>query len=595
MTSKLPLQAEIPFEALDPKRIRMESVRKQALDQGRTRLLVTGVMFALAFGVLGVRLVDLTRHGKSGAPQWQAMTKSKTENTVVVRGDVRDRFGNILATSLPTQSLYVDSREALKGDDAAVVADSLLTVLPNLNREQLIGKIKKGDRFQWIERNLTPDQVWAVNNLGLLGFGFRREERRVYPYGPTFAHVIGYTDVDGRGISGVERTFEGRLGNEGEPVDLSIDMRVQAILHDELTKAKDRFSALGAAGVVMDVNTGGIIAMVSLPDFDPNKPAGSLGERGFNRVTKGVYEMGSTFKLFTTAMALDTGTVGLTDGYDASEPIRIARFTINDFHAKKRWLSVPEILVYSSNIGTAKMALDVGMKKQKEYLTRFGLLSTPDVELPEVGSPLFPARWGDISTMTIAYGHGIAVSPLQVAAGVSALVNGGIMLPPTLMKQTSASLPRGEQVLKAKTSEAMRSLMRLVVRGGTGKKADVQGYLVGGKTGTAEKSVAGRYDKKALLSSFVGAFPMTKPRYVVLAVVDEPKGIKATYGYATGGWIAAPVVKGVIERMGPLYGLVPDASGDDAEEAPGHPLHVPVSSGPKRTALVGGSVRHATY
>jgi len=595
MTSKLPLQTEIPFEALDPKRIRMESVRKQALDQGRTRLLVTGVMFALAFGVLGVRLVDLTRHGKSGAPQWQAMTKSKTENTVVVRGDVRDRFGNILATSLPTQSLYVDSREALKGDDAAVVADSLLTVLPNLNREHLIAKIKKGGRFQWIERNLTPDQVWAVNNLGLLGFGFRREERRVYPYGPTFAHVIGYTDVDGRGISGVERTFEGRLGNEGEPVDLSIDMRVQAILHDELTKAKDRFSALGAAGVVMDVNTGAIVAMVSLPDFDPNKPAGSLGQRGFNRATKGVYEMGSTFKLFTTAMALDTGTVGLTDGYDASEPIRIARFTINDFHAKKRWLSVPEILVYSSNIGTAKMALDVGMKKQKEYLTRFGLLSTPDVELPEVGSPLFPVRWGDISTMTIAYGHGIAVSPLQVAAGVSALVNGGIMLPPTLMKQTSASLPRGAQVLKAKTSEAMRSLMRLVVRGGTGKNADVQGYLVGGKTGTAEKQAGGRYDKKALISSFVGAFPMTKPRYVVLAVVDEPKGIKATYGYATGGWVAAPVVKGVIERMGPLYGLVPDANGDDAEEAPGHPLHVPVSSGPKRTALVGGSVRHATY
>lgn len=595
MTPKLPLQTEIPFEALDPKRIRMESVRKQALDQGRTRLLVTGVMFALAFGVLGVRLVDLTRHGKSGAPQWQAMTKSKTENTVVVRGDVHDRFGHILATSLPTQSLYVDSREALKGDEAGVVVDKLLTVLPDLNREQVIEKMTNGGRFQWVERNLTPDQVWAVNSLGLLGFGFRREERRVYPYGPTFAHVIGYTDVDGRGISGVERTFEGRLGNEGAPVDLSIDMRVQAILHDELTKAKDRFSALGAAGVVMDVNTGEIVAMASLPDFDPNKPASSLGESGFNRATKGVYEMGSTFKLFTTAMALDTGTVGLTDGYDASEPIRIARFTINDFHAKKRWLSVPEILVYSSNIGTAKMALDVGMKKQKEYLTRFGLLGTPDVELPEVGSPLFPTRWGDISTMTIAYGHGIAVSPLQVAAGVSALVNGGIMLPPTLMKQTSASLPRGEQVLKAKTSEAMRSLMRLVVRGGTGKNADVQGYLVGGKTGTAEKQVAGRYDKKALISSFVGAFPMTKPRYVVLAVVDEPKGIKATYGYATGGWVAAPVVQAVIGRMGPLYGLVPDARGDDVEEAPGHPLHVPVLSGPKRTALVGGSVRHATY
>jgi len=595
MKRKSPLQTEIPFEALDPERIRMESARKQALDQGRTRLLVTGVMFALAFVVLGGRLVELTRHGKDGAPTWQAMNTSKAQNPVVVRGDVRDRQGHILATSLPTQSLYVDSREALQGGDAGDAADKLMSVLPDLNRKQVLGKINGGGRFVWLARNLTPDQVWAVNRLGLPGFGFRREERRVYPYGPNFAHVLGYTDVDGRGISGVERTFEARLGTQGEAIDLSIDMRVQSILHEELIKTQERFSALGAAGVVMDVNSGEIIAMVSLPDFDPNKPAGSLGESGFNRATKGVYEMGSTFKLFTTAMALDTGTVKMTDGYDASEPIRIARFTINDFHAKKRWLSVPEILVYSSNIGTAKMALDVGAKKQKEYLTRFGLLGTSDVELPEVGNPLFPARWGDISTMTISYGHGIAVSPLQLASGVSALINGGVMVPPTLMKRTDATVPRGDKVLQAKTSAAMRRLMRLVVRNGTGRNADVQGYLVGGKTGTAEKQVGGKYEKKALISSFVGAFPMTNPRYVVLAVVDEPKGIKATYGYATGGWVAAPVVKGVIERMGPLYGLIPDGRGDEAEDAPDHPLHVPVTSGPKQTAMVNGKVRHAAY
>ena len=595
MKRNSPLQAEIPFEALDPERIRMESARKQALEQGRTRLLVTGVMFALAFVVLGGRLVDLTRHGKDGAPTWRAMNKSKAQDPVVVRGDVRDRAGHILATSLPTQSLYVDSREALRGGDPEEAASKLLSVLSDLNREDVLEKVKGGGRFDWLARNLTPDQVWVVNSLGVPGFGFRREERRVYPYGPSFAHVIGYTDVDGRGISGVERTFEARLGTQGEAIDLSIDMRVQAILHEELVKTQARFSALGAAGVVMDVNSGEIIAMVSLPDFDPNMPAGSLGESGFNRATKGVYEMGSTFKLFTTAMALDTGTVKLTDGYDASEPIHIARFTINDFHAKKRWLSVPEILVYSSNIGTAKMALDVGAKNQKEYLKRFGLLGAADVELPEVGSPLFPARWGDISTMTISYGHGIAVSPLQLAAGVSALINGGVMMPPTLIKRTDATVPRGEKVLKAKTSEAMRSLMRLVVRSGTGKNADVQGYLVGGKTGTAEKQVAGKYDKKALISSFIGAFPMTKPRYVVLAVVDEPQGIKATYGYATGGWVAAPVVQGVIERMGPLYGMVPDGRGVEAEDAPDHPLHVPVSTGPKRTAMVGGKVQHAAY
>ena len=595
MRRNSPLQQEIPFEALDPERIRIESARKQALDQGRTRLLVTGVMFALAFVVLGGRLVDLTRHGKDGAPTWHALSGSKVEAPVVARGDVRDRFGHILATSLPTQSLYVDSREALRGGEAKEAADKLLGVLPDLDRAKVLEKIESGGRFVWLARNLTPDQVWAVNSLGVPGFGFRREEKRVYPYGPTFAHVLGYTDVDGRGISGVERAFENKLGNDGGAVDLSIDMRVQTVLHQELAKAKARFDALGAAGIVMDAHTGEIIAMASLPDFDPNLPAKSLGDSGFNRVTKGVYEMGSTFKLFTTAMALDTGTVGLADGYDASEPIRVARFTINDFHAKKRWLSVPEILVYSSNIGTAKMALDVGAEKQKEYLARFGLLASSDVELPEVGSPLYPTRWGEISTMTISYGHGIAVSPLQVAAGVSALVNGGVMNPPTLIKQTDASVPRGTRVLKAKTSQAMRALMRSVVRGGTGRNADVQGYLVGGKTGTAEKQAAGTYDKKALISSFVGAFPMTDPRYVVLAVVDEPKGIKETYGYATGGWVAAPVVQGVIERMGPLYGLIPDKGGVDAEDDPDHPLHVPVSRGPKRTAMVGGTLHRAAF
>jgi cell division protein FtsI (penicillin-binding protein 3) len=595
MNRPMPLQAEIPFEALDPKRIRMDGARKQALEQGRTRLLVTGVMFALAFAVLGGRLVELTRHGKEGAPSWQHMASAASKSQPVVRGDVVDRFGHILATSLPTQSLYVDSREAIEGGKAEDTADLLMTVLPSLNRKQLIDKINNGSRFEWVERNLTPDQVWAVNRLGLLGFGFRREERRVYPYGPTFAHVIGYTDVDGRGISGVEHTFEGLLGNQGEAVELSIDMRVQAVLHDELSKAKARFSATGAAGVVMDVNSGEIIAMASLPDFDPNKPAGSLGDRGFNRATMGVYEMGSTFKLFTTAMALDTGTVGLTNGYDTSEPIRIARFTINDFHGKKRWLSVPEILTYSSNIGTAKMAMDVGAAKQKDYLARFGLLGPSNIELPEVGSPLYPVRWGDISTMTISYGHGIAVSPLQIAAGVSALVNGGVMMTPTLIKRSADDEVSGERVLKAKTSEMMRALMRQVVRDGTGKNADVQGYLVGGKTGTAEKQAGGRYEKSNLVSSFVGSFPMTHPRFVVLALLDEPKGIKESLGYATGGWVAAPVVKNIIERLGPLYGLIADPRGDKAEDAKDHPMHVPLSNGPKRTARVGASVQHAAY
>ena len=601
------VQQEIPFDALDPQRIRMESARKKALDLGRTRLLVTGVVFALAFAVLGGRLVDLTLHGKEGATKWrsiaQARAMAQAATHVVSRGDVVDRDGRILATSLPTQSLYVDpqeAQEAFGAVGAAEAADQLMSVLPGLNREQLIERIHKVGRFEWIARNLTPEQVWAVNRLGLPGFGFRNEERRVYPYGAMFAHVLGYTDTDGRGISGIEREYEHRLGTEGEPVKLSIDLRVQAILHDELVRATTNFSALGAAGVVMDVNTGEIIAMASLPDFDPNQPGQSLGESGFNRATKGVYEMGSTFKLFTTAMALDSGTVGLTDGYDATDPIRVARFTISDFHGKKRWLSVPDILTYSSNIGTAKMALDVGAARQKDYLSRFGLLSTPEVELPEVGGPLFPARWSDLSTMTISYGHGIAVSPLQLTAGVSALANGGVMHQPTLMKVTNPEQPRGTQVISEQTSTFMRALMRKVVRDGTGEAANIKGYLVGGKTGTADKQKSGGYDVTALISSFVGVFPMNDPRYVVLVVVDEPKGTKETFGYATGGWVAAPSVGRVIERMGPLYGIAPDHSGPKAEVLVGNPMYLPETKGPRRAATldasaVGGSVSSAAY
>lgn len=590
-----PNQQEIPFEALDPKHIQVEGARKQALDQGRTRLLVTGVMFALAFSVLGARLVDLTQHGKDSSRKWHTLAAAKSAEHVVTRGGIFDRNGNILATSLPTQSLYVNPREAKKALHGGAAADLLLTALPHLDRDQLIKKIDGSGQFVWLARNLTPDQVWAVNNLGLPGFGFRKEERRVYPYGPTFAHILGYTDVDGRGISGVEREFEHVLGSRGDRVDLSIDLRVQAILHNELTKARDTYDALGAAGVVMDVNTGEILALASLPDFDPNQPQQSLGEQGFNRATKGVYEMGSTLKLFTTAMALDTDTVSLTDGYDATDPIRVARFTISDFHAKKRWLNVPEILTYSSNIGTAKMALDVGGVKQKEYLSRFGLLSPPDVELPEVGSPLFPARWSDISTMTISYGHGIAVSPLQLATGISALVNGGVMNPSTLMKVDATSVPRGRRVLKEKTSTAMRALMRKVVRDGTGASANIKGYLVGGKTGTAEKQVGGSYDKTALISSFVGVFPMTEPRFIVLVVLDEPKGTKATYGYATGGWVAAPAVGRVIEQLGPLFGLTPSAAASDTETQAGNPMYLPDAKAPGRTAMLRGGVTHAAY
>jgi cell division protein FtsI (penicillin-binding protein 3) len=369
--------------------------------------------------------------------------------------------------------------------------------------------------------------------------------------------VIGLTDIDNNGLAGIEKRFDADLREDRDPIKLSLDIRVQHMLREELYKSMTEFSAIGAAGMVLDVNTGEIVGMSSLPDFDPNNIETVTDEAMFNRGTLGVYEMGSTFKLLNTAMALDSGRVGLENAFDARKPLRVARFRISDYHAKNRWLSVPEILVYSSNIGSARMAQFLGTQTQKDFLGKFGMLSRAKLEVPEVGAPLVPSPWRDINTLTISFGHGIAVSPVQLVNGVATLVNGGIFRDPTLLARDPQQPEAGRRVIKQSTSDIMRALMRMVVMEGTGKKAIVPGYMVGGKTGTAEKQVNGRYKRKALMSSFVAAFPLQKPRYVVLAMLDEPKGTKETFGYATGGWVAAPVVGAVIRRLAHLYALPP--------------------------------------
>jgi len=539
--------------------VRIEGNRKQALETSRNRLLVAGAVFALAFLGIGIRLVDLglvEHRAATRVAHAPAETATPTK-APVRRADIVDRNGVLLATSLPIASLYADPAEILDAEEAA---DKLSKTLPGLGRAEVLQKLRGGGRFVWLRRNLSPADQHAVNRLGLPGLAFRAGEQRVYPQGRLVSHVVGLTDIDGRGIAGIERYFEKSLtADAGEPsgrVTLSLDIRLQNILYQELAAAKRTFRAISAAGLVLDAHSGEVMALVSLPDYDPNAPEDALGDPGFNRVTKGVYEMGSTFKLFTAAMALDSGKVKLAGGYDASKPIRVARFTINDYHGKNRWLSVPEILIHSSNIGAAMMAMDVGGQTQQKYLERLGILRQASVELPEVGVPLIPATWRDINTMTISYGHGIAVSPLQLGAAATALVNGGIARAPTLLRQDG---PRrdGERVFSADTSRKMRGLMRLVVQRGTGKNAQADGYDVGGKTGTAEKIVGGRYKKGALVSSFLGAFPMRDPRFVVLAVLDEPKGNKQTMNYATGGWVAAPVVGNVVRRIAPVLGLPP--------------------------------------
>jgi cell division protein FtsI (penicillin-binding protein 3) len=562
--SSLNLRPPVPDS--DPDRaahLFFEGCSAQVLETGRTRLLAAGVVFAMAFVVVGWRLVDIAAFSAGNEPRMVAAAPAATLQSG--RADIVDRNGVVLATSIRTASLYANAKQVR---DPQAAAARLVEILPDLSRTEIAAKLATGRSFIWLKRNLTPRQHYRVNRLGIPGLYFERERRRFYPHGSLTAHSVGFTDVDDRGLSGIERSFDEVLRGRGTPLALSLDLRVQHAMTQELSAAMTDFSAMGAAGMVMDVATGEVLAMVSLPSFDPEHPGTAPADNRFNRASLGLYEMGSVFKIFTVAMALDEGVVTLRDGYDTSKPIRVARFTINDFHGKNRWLSVPEIFMYSSNIGAARMAIDTGTAAQQSFLKRLGLTHPASIELSEVGTPMLPAPWREISTMTIAYGHGLAVSPVQFTSAAAAVVNGGVFQPATLIKRTPGDAVEGVRIMDRATSLKMRRLLRLVVRRGTGRKADAEGYLVGGKTGTADKLINGRYARNSRIASFLGAFPMDAPRYVVFAMVDEPKGIKRTHGYATGGWVAAPVVRAVIERIGPMLGVAPvraDAEQDDGE------------------------------
>ncbi|MCC3306650.1 peptidoglycan D,D-transpeptidase FtsI family protein [Sneathiella sp. HT1-7] len=564
--------------------LRLEGSAKETLEQGRNRLVMAGVIFAICFIALASRLIGLAISGigdeeviasEADAPPPVATTESK-------RAEIRDRNGVLLATTLTTASLFADPKKVLDPKEAAA---KLTTVLGDLNEATILSKLASAKNFIWLKRNLTPSQQYQVNSLGIPGLYFREEEKRFYPMGPLVSHVMGFTDVDNHGIAGVEKHFDEQLNGSGERASqeliLSLDVRIQHALRDELSRHMSIFRAIGAAGMVMDIKTGEILGMVSLPDFDPNRPGDFSGDAKFNRISLGVYEMGSTFKTFTTAMGLDTGTVGLNGGYDATEPIRKGGFRIRDDHPKKRWLSVPEIYMYSSNIGAAKMADEVGPKRHKAFLAKLGLLEKPSLEIPEIGAPILPPRWNSLETMTISFGHGLSVSPLQLSTGIAAIVNGGNYIKPTVVRRDSEKRTAVRQVISAKTSDIMRRLMRLVVEKGTGGKAAAPGYLVGGKTGTAEKAVGGRYKRDALIASFVSAFPMNDPRYVVFAMLDEPKGNAQTHGFRSAGWTAAPIVGRLISRIGPILSIQPL---DEESEAIQKAMFIPINSREKKLA-----------
>ena len=534
---------------------------RKALEGCRARLFLTSVLFACVFAVVGLRIVEIVVF-EGGSAQSHMPRFRIPAPPVPARADIVDRNGKLLATTLDSPSIYANPKQIL---DPADATRKLVKAFPSLNSDEIYAKLTSGKSFVYIKRHLTPREQYEVNQLGIAGVQFQHEERRVYPDGKLTAHVVGYTGIDNSGFAGVERGLDDALKERRDPLQLSLDLRIQYVLREELQRVIDDFTAKGAAGLIMDVNTGEVLAMVSLPDFDPNHPGAldpdhpglSFADRMFNRDTLGVYELGSIFKIFTVAMAVDYGTSTLTSTYDASHPIHIGRFSIGDYHGKHRVLSVPEILMYSSNIGAAKIAMAAGGQRQREFLSRLGLLKAPKIEVSEVGSPHFPGKWRDVNVMTIAFGHGISVTPLSFATGAAALVNGGILRQATLVKQPPGYAPQGQQVISAKTSEQMRKLMRLVVEHGTGTMAAAPGYVVGGKTGTADKVSGRHYAETRLLSSLVGVFPITDPKYLTLIMVDEPHPNKQSHGYATGGWTAAPATSRVIQRIAPLLGVEP--------------------------------------
>ncbi len=528
-----------------------DRLKGDAQETARQRLIIASAIFTVVFVAVGLRMgyVSVLRDGAEPTQRVAARGGSIQSE----RADIVDRNGVVLATSVPVMSAFVNPRLLLDPQDAA---RRIVSALPELKFEELREKLDGDKSFVWIKRGLSPREHNLVNRLGIPGLEFQAEERRIYPQGTAAAHIMGYASVDNAGLAGVERYFDQQL-QSGETVQLSIDLRLQRLVEQEIARAVQKFSAIGATAIVLDATNGEVLAMASLPTFDPNKAKTLTNEALFNRATLGVYEQGSTFKIFNTAMALDSGKVTLASIFDATSPIKIDRFTINDDHAQRRPLTVPEIFTYSSNIASAKMAVEImGPEGQRAFFDKIGFLKPLKTQLTEVAGPLWPRHWMKINTMTIAFGHGLSVTPLHMATGSAAVVNGGVLYQPSLVKRNAASDP-GKRVIQAKTSMQMRQLLRLNVVQGTGKRSDVPGYDVGGKTGTAEKAARGGYRQKALISSFVGMFPMNEPKFIVLASLDEPKGIAETGGYATAGMVAAPSVKAIIESIAGLYGILP--------------------------------------
>jgi cell division protein FtsI (penicillin-binding protein 3) len=547
-----------PTEALvapRPERLRLVGQRRQILSMMHQRLMLGMLVYAGVVAFIALRIIYLAAFGDhaGGRPGVTALVPD--------RGDIVDRDGEPLARTIDAWSIGLHPDKVI--GDKLQLAHKLAQLMPEHSEADYFNMLRSGKNFFYLRRRAAPELVEAVNSIGEPGISLDREPERLYPQTDLAAHVIGFTNIDGHGASGAELAFDKQLSDpatRGTPVQLSISMTVQQALEHELLDAMNHFSALGAAGVVMDVHTGEILAMTSLPAMNPNAPGKVTPDQMFNRATLGVYELGSTFKPFTLAMAMDAGTVsGAGQMYNCPDALPAYGHLIHDTHPFGRMCSVAEIMMESSNIGMAQIADQVGTERQKAFLKKMGFLDKVEVELPERGRPLTPTTWGPFETMTVGFGQGIAVAPLQLAMGYATLFDGGIYHRPTILKVgPDHPLSKGRRVFTADTSYRMRSLLRLVVMKGTGKNANAPGYRVGGKTGTAQKVINGRYSQTVNITSFAGVFPMDDPRYVVVVMLDAPHATPETYGFTTAGWNVAPVVSKTISRIAPMLGVTPD-------------------------------------
>lgn len=531
------------------KLLRIADTEFEAVSEGRVRIWIGFVLFLAVLGIIVLRLAGIALFTEPRKPVFFSDGSDKA------RADILDRNGELLATSIETFSVYAEPRKVW---NPAETATAIHRVRPNLDYDKLLTRLSADKGMVFLERNLSPKEWQQVFELGLPGIGVKTEPKRIYPRGRTAAHVLGFTDIDLRGAAGVERAFDTDLAGKSEPVTLSVDLSVQFALEDELRATMTKFHAKAASGVVMNVKTGEVLGMASLPDYDANMVNTTSSQELMNLATMATYELGSTFKPLTIAMALDTQSSNLTEEFPVHKPVVIRRHAFRDDHPSRVPLAMADILRESSNKGTVLLSERIGDDAMKRYLTAFGLMDRMPLELAESAAPQVQRDWQDLTTGTVSFGHGMSVTPLALTAALGSVMNGGEYIVPTFRKASAVHAAPRRRVLVPTTSKTVVDMMRYVVTDGTGRNAEVKGYGVIGKTGTAEKPAIGGYAEKRLITSFVAGFPYTDPTYIVFVVLDEPQAIEGTYGYSTAGWNAAPTAGNIVERIAPILGLSPE-------------------------------------